>query len=233
MQKAVTYGFDKRARSVTSYKPKGILLDVGCATGDFLQHMKQTYGWSVQGVEVSAYAAKLARERYGVDVFTGTLGEACFSENFFDAVTMWDVLEHLHDPSNELKEIYRILKPGGVLALRVPNAASFDARIFGSYWAGLDAPRHLYIFDKETLTHLLSKNGFEVISANSKNGSYLGVALSLRMWMVGKGVRASVRKMITSIMYHPVMRLGTAPIFYLYSLFDQSTQLTVAAVKKS
>lgn len=233
MRKAIAYGLNNRARLFTNLMQPGILLDVGCAAGDFLAFVKQHYGWQVRGVEVSEYAARLARETYGLDVYTGTLEQACLPENSVDVVTMWDVLEHLHDPSGTLGELRRILKPGGLLALRLPNADSLDARIFGRYWSGLDAPRHLYVFSKANIRAMLTQQGYEVVMMTSKYGSYLGFILSLRFFMVGKQVNASFRNAMIGLLYSPFGRLAFAPAFFIYSLFQQSSQLSVVArVKK-
>lgn len=233
MEKAVARGMDNRANALTSRRSKGLLLDVGCAAGDFLHHMEKKYGWQVRGVEISNYAAEEARRKYGLNVVTGTLEQAKFPENSFDAVTLWDVLEHLHDPSRTLQEIYRILRPGGLIALRVPNAGSLDAKIFGPYWSGLDSPRHLYVFDQITVSRLLEQNGFEVIRVASKHGSYPGFVLSFRFWMVAKNVKPGLRDRIAALLYHPVMRVATVPVFFLYSQINKSTQLMVVAkVKK-
>jgi ubiquinone/menaquinone biosynthesis C-methylase UbiE len=233
MQKAVDYGLDNRARGVMNYKKSGLLLDLGCAAGDFLIHIQKKYGWQVRGVEISNYASAIAREQLGLDVFTGNLQAASFPDNTFDAVTMWDVLEHLHDPTATLREIHRVMKPGGILALRVPNGDSYDARIFGSYWSGLDAPRHLYVYSRSTLRALLEKNGFEVLRMTSKHGSYLGFVLSIRMLVVSKGMKPAMRDALIAAMYHPLARMASAPLFYLYSLLQNSSQLMVSTrVKK-
>jgi 2-polyprenyl-3-methyl-5-hydroxy-6-metoxy-1,4-benzoquinol methylase len=231
-RKAVNYGFEKRAKNVIAYKAKGSLLDIGCATGTFLNHMRQKHNWQVCGVEISSYAAQAAKEMYGLDVFNGMLEQANFPDGSFDAVTMWDVLEHLHDPSNTLREIHRILKPGGILVFRVPNGDSLDARLFGPYWAGFDAPRHLYVYQRSTLHKLLEKNGFMFRSATSRQASYMGFVVSLRFWMTGKKVNPSTREALAKFFYLPVTRLAAAPLFFVYDLFDRSTQLTVTALAK-
>jgi ubiquinone/menaquinone biosynthesis C-methylase UbiE len=232
-QKSVEYGLDKRANEVLKYVKTGNLLDIGCAVGDFLNHMRGKYHWQVCGVEVSEYAAELARKRYGLDVFTGTLEEAHYPDNTFDAVTMWDVLEHLHDPSAALKEIWRVLKPGGMLVLRIPNGDSLDARVFGNCWAGLDTPRHLYLYTKATLNQLFEKNGLNLLKTHSRQGSYVGAVLSIRMWLTARKTSLPMRNGVVRFLNHPVMRLATAPVFFLYSLTGKAAEMTAAAqVKK-
>jgi ubiquinone/menaquinone biosynthesis C-methylase UbiE len=228
-QKSVEYGLNKRAQAVNKHVKSGRLLDIGCAVGDFLAFMRDKYLWQACGVEVSEHAANIARTHYGLDVFTGTLEEAEYADNSFDAVTMWDVLEHLHDPSATLREIQRILKPGGVLVFRVPNGDSIDAKFFGSYWAGLDSPRHLYVYGKSTLKQLLENNGLNLLDASSRQGSYVGVVLSIRMWLVAKQVALPIRNGLIKFLNHPIVRLIAAPFFFIYSFSGKSTQMTVSS----
>ncbi|MEZ4580535.1 MAG: class I SAM-dependent methyltransferase [Caldilineaceae bacterium] len=92
----------------------GALLDVGCAAGTFLLAMSH-WGLDGNGVELNAAeVARQTRERYGLDVIAGTLEDAHLAPAQFDAVTMWDVLEHVYDPAQTLREIHRLLKPGGI-----------------------------------------------------------------------------------------------------------------------
>ncbi len=149
---------DKRCARLP--KIPGHLLDVGCATGDFLARARE-HGWQVQGVEPSQAAAEAARRQYDLDVFAGDLSQAHFPDGHFDAVTMWDVLEHVYDPRAELSEIHRIVKAGGLLLIELPNMHSFDAALFGPYWIGLDMPRHLHLFPPAALDALLEQTGFE------------------------------------------------------------------------
>ncbi|NJO55778.1 MAG: class I SAM-dependent methyltransferase [Rhodospirillales bacterium] len=113
------------------------LLDVGCATGIFLDGMRRL-GWSVQGVEPSPTAAEYAQKRLGLSVFQGRLEAAGFAEASFDAVTLWDVLEHVHEPEQTLADIHRVLRPGGLLVLSLPNPDSLEARLLGGHWLGWD-----------------------------------------------------------------------------------------------
>lgn len=101
----------------------GTLLDVGCAFGTFMG-LAASRGWSVQGVEISSYSSHYAREKRGLDVFTGDLLNAPVRESRFDLVTMWDVLEHVIEPRKTLKRAAAVLKPGGHLMLTTDNYRS-------------------------------------------------------------------------------------------------------------
>jgi SAM-dependent methyltransferase len=230
LKKAYTYGISKRRKIVTRSKKTGRILDVGCATGSFLLGMKEIHSWEVFGVEISPHAANIARMN-GLEVFTGTLEEANFSAASFDAVTLWDVLEHLHDPISSLGEIYRILKPEGTLVVRVPNGASRDARWFGKTWAGWDAPRHLYVFTISTLETILKANGFRISQMSCEIGGYPTFVLSVRFWLYHRNISLKTRKKITRWLYHPISRVLSAPLFYILGLRLRGPLLTVTATK--
>lgn len=231
LQKAIEHGTNKRCRFVTRHKAAGRLLDMGCAMGGFLLGMRKQSHWTVAGVEVNQAVAHLAKERHALDIFAGTLEEAQYPDASFDAVTMWDVLEHLHDPLGSLQEIHRILHTDGIVVIRVPNLASWDAKLFGSTWAGLDAPRHLYIFTPETLSALLEKAGFQVVEHSCAIGSYMTFVLSIRFWLTARGVTPKRKDAISKLLYHPVARLLSAPLFYLVSLTRRGPLLVTVARK--
>ncbi len=154
--------FEDSLSFVEKYSPKkGRILDVGAAAGFFLKVAKDK-GWKVWGVEPSKWSAKFANENYKVNVKQGVLEEAKFSDNFFDVVTMWDVLEHVPDPTAELREIYRILKPGGLLVINYPDFGTSMAQLAGSKWWFLLSV-HLFYFDRNSLTKLLKKTSFSNI----------------------------------------------------------------------
>ena len=231
LRQAYRYGMEKRRRFVTAHKRAGRLLDVGCATGLFLRTMQSLPGWEVYGVEISPHAAGIARGTYHLNVTEGTLESSHYSEDFFDVVTMWDVFEHLHDPAQSLKEIFRILRPDGILVLRVPNGGGWDARLFRSYWAGLEPPRHLYVFTSQTLQAVLERNRFEVIRRTTMSGAYTTFLLSLKFWLRDRlGARAD---QVVNMFYHPFWRLAAAPIFTLTSLGLRGPLLVVTARKKA
>ncbi|MCC7261237.1 MAG: class I SAM-dependent methyltransferase [Candidatus Latescibacteria bacterium] len=109
------------AARIEALVPPGRLLDIGCGYGQFLLACRQR-GWQVAGVELGGPACVRARAQ-GLEVFHGTLTQAGYAENSFDVVTLWNVLDHLVDPLGEVRQVLRVLRPGGLIYFRVPNAA--------------------------------------------------------------------------------------------------------------
>jgi 2-polyprenyl-3-methyl-5-hydroxy-6-metoxy-1,4-benzoquinol methylase len=156
-------------RYPTQPKTGGLrILDVGSGKGLFLSVMKEL-GFESFGVELSPMAVHFSSKNYGVNVFHGELEQANFSDEYFDLVTMWQVLEHLLNPFRSLQEIFRILKKNGLLIIAVPNFSSFQAQIFQDKWYPLDVPRHLYQFEPGTLKKMLSIAGFKMIKIEHFN----------------------------------------------------------------
>jgi len=143
-------------------KKRGKLLDIGCGSGEFLNRMRKL-GWDVMGIELDRKAIKLAREHFGLNIYEGTLEEASFSENEFDAITMNHVIEHLCDPITTLKKCYRILKPRGKLVVITPNIESLGAYLFDGAWLGWDPPRHLHLFSPHTLRNCAKRARLQVM----------------------------------------------------------------------
>jgi SAM-dependent methyltransferase len=138
----------------------GKVLDVGCGTGDRLDVFRKR-GFETYGVETSD-SADYAKEHLKLNVIKGDLFSAKFPDAFFDMVTLYNVLEHTHNPNEVIKEIRRILKKDGFLIIQVPNKDSSQYEIFKKRWAAFDVPRDLYYFGVETLKSFLRKSGFKI-----------------------------------------------------------------------
>ncbi len=137
---------------------KGRMLDVGCGDGSVLK-LAQELGWNAEGVDVDAQAVDTAR-RKGLSVRLGRLAEQRYPDESFDLVLMNHVIEHVHDPLGTLREIRRLLRVGGTLAVTTPNAGSWGHRHFGPNWLGLHPPQHLQIFTGNGLATLARRAGF-------------------------------------------------------------------------
>ncbi len=157
----------------------GRLLDVGCGDGRRLALFKAK-GWDVVGQEVDPESVKVAKAKYGLDVRLGDLEKLSFPDNFFDAITMNHVIEHLYDPRSVLDECYRILKSGGKLVMITPNSESFGHQYFQRSWLHLDPPRHLNIFSLKNLERLCPQGMFTgVFAFTTSINIYQGILSSI------------------------------------------------------
>lgn len=136
------------------------ILDAGCATGDFLAAGQAHY--EMWGQDISRYAVETARTRLpeiSSHIRTASLDCLNYPQAFFDAIVLWDVLEHVHDPVSRLADLSNILRPGGHLFVSTPDAGAFTARFMGRHWAFLTPPEHLCLFSKYTLRRLFTVSG--------------------------------------------------------------------------
>lgn len=149
-------------------KKTGSLLEIGCSYGFLLQYFKRRE-WYVKGIEISQEASDYARSRFGIDVFTGTLREYKRRERF-DLIVMLDVLEHLSNPAEELSLVNKYLKKDGLLVLTTPNIDSLDSWISKDSWEWMIPPEHLFYFSSETISSLLHKYNFRILSLKTSKG---------------------------------------------------------------
>ncbi len=189
----------------------GRVLDVGCSTGLFLHEMAE-HGWQAEGVELSEGAADYARRRFGLAVFTGMLEDAPLADGSFDVVTFWDVLEHVYSPSSTLALAARLLKPGGLLLVHVPNWDSPERPLFGRHWAGWDPPRHLYVFDRASLGGLMEAAGFRLLDWVCFMPAYFTWLISLENWLAAR--RPRLRGPVIRLLSLPGLRLVVEPLFW-------------------
>jgi SAM-dependent methyltransferase len=137
------------------------LLDVGCGGATLLGVLRKQ-GFDALGFDASPEAAAIANAEHGVEVITGArLQDANFPSEAFDVVTLFHVMEHVPEPHVLLAEVRRILHAGGRLILQVPNIESWQSRLFGIRWYGLDVPRHVINYSSQSLRQLISDSGFQ------------------------------------------------------------------------
>lgn len=153
----------QKAATVKQYTglQKGSLLDVGCGTGSFL-HAMRVQGWQVAGLEPDADAREMAQQLYGLAVQPShQIFE--LSSDTYNAITLWHVLEHVHQLHEYVAQLKQLLTQNGKLFIAVPNYTSRDAQTYGTYWAAYDVPRHLYHFSPQSMNVLLQQHGLKVV----------------------------------------------------------------------
>ena len=214
------FGVNRRIKKVLLHKRNGkSLLDIGCATGQFIHEFALATDWSVTGLEPIPTAADFARQTWGLKVISAPFSRAIFGENRFDVVTMWDVLEHMRDPSAILKDVYAILNPGGCLVLKIPDPSSAEAGIYKEHWVGYEVPQHLYAFPNRLVIEKLKEIGFNNVLVETLGTDYFSFYNSLAKWLISKGsvriadflkrcLQNSPGRLIAAILILPIRLVG-------------------------
>lgn len=224
---AQSVGIRKRRLLIERLRQGGRLLDVGCGRGDFLQAMQATGRWQASGLERDQEAVQIARAR-GLDVHHGEIPDYPFPPASFDVITLWDVLEHLEQPHRTVQSLLTWLQPGGILVIRTPDAASWQARLFGPWWAGYDAPRHRIIYTWQALQRLLKAYGLEVKRLRGLTGTWPLASLSLQNWARAHNLPPWFVKGIQ----HPFGQAISLPSVILWDAIAGGAELVVAAQRQ-
>ncbi|OYX28452.1 MAG: methyltransferase [Flavobacteriales bacterium 32-35-8] len=155
------FSLNQKLKLINSFSTEEkALLDVGCGTGDFLEVTKKN-NWTVFGIEPNVEARSIANKKTENNVFdVEQLSK--FNASSFDVITLWHVLEHLPNLDEQLLILKKLLKPNGVLIVAVPNHKSYDAQYYKEFWAAYDVPRHLWHFNKESISNLFGEFSMKV-----------------------------------------------------------------------
>jgi SAM-dependent methyltransferase len=204
----LTYYYEILRGLIESRCPqRGRILDIGCSGGWFLDVMK---GWECHGTEVSAAYTKIASERFGDRIVTGLFEDYPRRENYFDVITLQDVFDHLRDPQAVLNKCNLMLKPGGLIVIKVHNIECLYAKVAGSRFYAVQPPGHLFYYSKKTLELILGKTGFQTVDAR-----FIPHILRIR------------------IIFHRLARANRNSIFFRISQRLRSTRLGEAKIKKN
>ena len=214
----------------------GKFLDLGCANGSLMYAMRGL-GWQVSGVDVNGDAVEIAR-KHDLDARAGTLESAHFDDDAFDVVYLGDVIEHVPAPRAVCQEIHRVLRPGGLVVMRTPNAACGFAAltlaassITGSSWAHSEAPYHLHEFTPQGLARLLESLGFEV-AWNTRDGrsrflyklGATGAFDDLKRQMKSTGGYRMSAKLLCNVPLIALLGAALLPAYALGAAYDRITR---------
>ena len=205
-QKVRGYTLRRKAKLVIAQTVRqGKVLDIGAGIGAFLNAMKEK-GWDVTGIEPDEGARGRAKQMFNLSL-QDTHGLRQLPANHFDAITLWHVLEHVHQLHGYVEQLKTLLKKEGKIFIAVPNYQSFDSSVYKLYWAAYDVPRHLYHFTPKALHALVQKHGLKIstkkpmwfdsfyislLSSKYKNGrtKWIGAGLS--------GLRSNIKALMNS-----------------------------------
>ncbi|MEK7532661.1 MAG: class I SAM-dependent methyltransferase [Patescibacteria group bacterium] len=182
MRRTMEHHLDMIERHV----PRGSLFEVGAATGYFLS-LAQVRGWHVAGVDISAYAASKAAAK-GLPIRQGGTEVLAHSDARYDAIVLFDVIEHFLYPTEDVRRMVNALRLGGVLVFATPNRGSMFARLMGRYWHAIVPPQHVFLFSDHHLEDFLGRFGLEVVTVES-TGKWFTVQYLFRVLYTWLGWR--------------------------------------------
>jgi len=224
------------------------VLDVGCGRGLLLRAFQRN-GCDVTGTEFSDGACRFAREVLKLPVRVGLLDELKFPDHSFDVVVMWHVLEHMSDPRPTVAEVARILRPGGIFLVAVPNFGSPEAQLARAGWFHLDTPRHLSHHTRASLSRILGEAGlspkwvsslapeYDIFSFVQSLLNRLGVRPNLLYNRLrGQGAKVMVGQsqagsLAATVLLTPVLGVISVPVTLLLAILGRGATLTISAVK--
>lgn len=180
-------------------KSNGNILDIGCGTGAFLHTMK-TGGWEITGLEPDENARAKAKELYGIEP-QSSQNIFNLTHNTYDAITMWHVLEHVHQLHEYIGQLNNMLTDKGKIFIAVPNYTSFDAQHYGEFWAAYDVPRHLYHFSPFSMKRLVEQHGLTIKKIKPMWFDSFYVSMLSEKYKSGKGnlIKAFLMGFISNI----------------------------------
>lgn len=167
-----TWRWRRQLGVISRFRTGGAILDIGCSSGGFLAYLRGG-PWQLFGIEASEETADKARLATGGRIISGDVVDADLEPGSFDVITCSDVMEHLYEPRPVFERVSAWLKPGGIFYVFVPNIGSWESRLFGPHWYGLDLPRHLHHYSAPSLRALANASGLNTVTVETPAGCYL------------------------------------------------------------
>jgi len=210
----------KKFTMVSRFSNGRRILDIGCGTGEFLSYCREK-GFETYGVELNDKPRELAKRRYGIEIRKKILDYS--AETFkFDCITLWHVLEHIHDIKTEIASVKKLLKPDGVLIVALPNCNSWDAAHYKKYWAAYDLPRHLYHFNEFSFFKFAGLNKLRVVKIIPQFLDSFYISLLSEKYRTGKNslIKAFINGTISDLR---ARGSGTGYSSLIYILFSENS----------
>lgn len=207
------------------------ILEIGCGAGNFLFELKQFHpNWNITGTDFNQKSIDILKKNK-INAFVSDLTILPMQSKSIDIVYGWMIIEHVHNLSQALSEVHRVLKNGGRFVFSVPNAGCWEFKLFGRYWFALQLPTHLYHFTQDSISKLLKKNGFKVEKVIHQR-TFSNVPLSIQIVVENSSLPNNLKKILTPLFnWNTASYFFTLPLATLLAVFKQSGRLTIIAQK--
>jgi len=210
-KKTIQRNMNNYLNKIKKFKSSGKILDVGCATGYFLE-VAQEEKFHPYGIDVSHYAIDIAKKKFHENVQCSSIASSKLNNQNFDIITMFDILEHLKEPIEDLKILHKSLKDDGLLVIQTGDTKSTWAKTMKHNWHFYAPPQHLYFYSAKNINTLLSKAGFQVIKIE-KTGKW--VSLRYLFHMMSYVRRGGVGDRLYKLVCNNI--LGEIPIYLRFN----------------
>jgi len=229
IQYMVHFGLKNRIKIVLQFKKSGNLLDIGCATGEFLNELNFKSDWNLYGIEPNLSARNYAASIGNLTIFSD-LEKANFNDNFFDVITLWDVIEHIDNPTKLMQQVNRIIKKEGVLIIKTPNPFSAEANLFKEYWSGLETPWHIFLYPENTLINFLINNDYIDIKFHNPNVDHNTFFRSITNFLTYKNHKFLLS--LTSLLFYRYpFKLFFNLLLRIVRKFNFNSSITISAIR--
>ncbi|MBI4652269.1 class I SAM-dependent methyltransferase [Candidatus Desantisbacteria bacterium] len=222
--------YEPRLKDISPFRKNNRILDIGCATGGWLSFLKEN-GWDAHGLELSPENAQYGIKVKGLNIFCGNINEASYPDEYFDVVTLWEVIEHVNDPINNLKKAYQILRKGGILALSTPNYNCLTRLIIQNNWTGMDPNSHYHLFTPSTIKKLLTKTGFKNIKIRTMDLNPYEILHEFKKDKSYEKHQEDIKKIKEKIKNNKLMYLTRAALNKILGVIPLGEKMVILAVK--
>lgn len=204
LKKYIDSCYQNRYEKIERLYSQGKILDIGCGEGSFLKKFS-TVKWNITGIEINKYLAKSAKKKLtNAKILTSPIESLKLAKEKYDIITLWHVLEHLHNPHTMLRAIHKLLHPKGYLIIEVPHGNSLYRKIFKDKWQLLLLPRHLFFWTRKSLSLSLKQSGFEVIHVSYPGFLSFSGSSSLANFLRSKKVNTYIATLM-AILFFPLV----------------------------
>ena len=211
------------------FRKSNNIIDVGCGDGYFLDEAKKR-GWNVYGTEYMDSKVEFCRQK-GINMSQGILDPHNYAPDFFDVIASIEVIEHINNARDEIKNFYKILRPGGIAYVTTPHYNSLSRHLFHGKWNIIDYPSHLSYYTKKPMRRLFEESGFSLVRFATTGFSVSQAKLSMAKSSGKKSGSVSDADVRQAIESSKVLRWGKSMANFILTSFNLGDTIKAVFVK--